>query len=202
MRLVGLTVGDDPDAWRALGFTVDRDRFTVGGVTIHLVGAHGERGILGWSLDPPLAGAVDGLAHLSTAAPVEQAVHANGVTHVDHVVAGTPDVRRTIAALGEVGLQPRRVVEGVREADRTYAFLLLGTCILEVIGPTRHDSEGTPRPAVFAGLAFVAPDLGAVATLDGMAGEPKPAIQPGRSIVTLRTQQAGVSVPVAVLTPR
>ena len=38
-RLVGLTVGDDPAAWRALGFDVADDRVTVGGVTLHLVGA-------------------------------------------------------------------------------------------------------------------------------------------------------------------
>ena len=109
---------------------------------------------------------------------------------------------RTLAALATVDLHPRRVVEGLRGGDSAYAFVLLGTCVLEVIGPREHDPGRTPRPAAFVGLAFVAHDLEAVAALDGVAGEPRDAVQPGRRIVTLRTQDHGVSVPVAVLTPR
>ncbi len=84
----------------------------------------------------------------------------------------------------------------------TSPFVLLGTCVLEVIGPREHDPARTPAPAAFVGLAFVAPDLDVVAGLDGVAGEPRDAMQPGRRIVTLRTREHGVSVPVALLTPR
>lgn len=201
-RLVGLTIGDRPEAWRSLGFEVDDDRFTVGGVTVHLVGDDGPRGLLAWSLDPVIEHEVDGLAHrpVLTAAPPRS--HRNGVTGIDHVVVGTPDVARTLQALAEVDLQPRRVVEGLRGGDRAYAFLVLGTCVLEVIGPGEHDPGRTPRPAAFVGLALVAEDLATVASLDGVAGQPGDAIQPDRRIVTLRTQRWGVSVPVAVLTPR
>lgn len=201
-RLIGLTVGDRPDAWRALGFEVDDDRFTVGGVTVHLVGDDGPRGLLAWSLDPAFEGDVDGLAHRPAVAPAPPRSHRNGVTGVDHVVVGTPHVGRTLQALAEVDLQPRRVVEGLRGGDRAYAFLVLGTCVLEVIGPRDHDPGRTPRPAAFVGLALVADDLGSLASLDAVAGEPRDAIQPGRRIVTLCTQERGVSVPVAVLTPR
>ena len=201
-RLVGLTVGDRPDAWRALGFAVEDDRFTVGGVTVRLVGDAGARGLLAWSLDPSLDHDVDGLAHGCAPDPVEERAHPNGVTGLDHVVVGTPHVARTLAALGEEGLEPRRTVDGLRGGDRVYAFLVLGTCVLEVIGPREHDPDRTPGPAAFAGVAFVAPELDTVASLDGVAGQAREAIQPGRRIVTLRTGDHGVSVPVALLTPR
>lgn len=201
-RLVGLVVGDRPDAWRAIGFDVDGDRVTVGGVTVELVGDDGDRGILGWSLAPAVDGDVDGLAHRHPAHPVGEREHPNGVTAVDHVVVGTPHVARTLEALAGVDLEPRRVDDGLRGGDRAYAFFLLGTCVLEVIGPREHDPARTPGPAAFVGLAFVAPDLDAVAALDGVAGEVRDAIQPGRRIVTLRTSEHGVSAPVAILTPR
>lgn len=201
-RLVGLTVGDRPEAWRAIGFDVDDDRVTVGGVTVHLAGDDGDRGLLAWSLDPPVAGDVDGLTHRHAPGPVGEQVHPNGVTAVDHVVVGTPHVARTLEALAAVDLHPRRVVDGLRGGDQSYAFVLLGTCVLEVIGPREHDPGRTPASAAFVGLAFVADDLEAVAALDGVAGRPRDAIQPGRRIVTLRTPEHGVSVPVALLTPR
>ena len=201
-RLIGLTVGDRPEAWRSLGFTVEGDRFTVGGVTIHLVGDDGPRGLLAWSMDPPVGEDVDGLASRPAPTPVPVVAHPNGVTAVDHVVAGTPDVDRTLAALAGIDLHPRRRVDGIRGGDRTYAFLLLGTCVLEVIGPRAHDPTRTPAPAAFVGLAFVADDLDDVIALPGVAGEPRDAVQPGRRIVTLRSHDHDVSVPVAVLTPR
>lgn len=201
-RLIGLTVGDRPDAWRSLGFRVTDDRLTVGGVTIHLAGDDGPRGLLAWSLDPPTTQAVDGLAPRPAPAPVPVVAHPNGVTAVDHVVAGTPHVDRTLAALAGIDLHPRRRVDGIRGGDRTYAFLLLDTCVLEVIGPRAHDPTRTPAPAALVGLAFVADHLDDVTALNGVAGEPRDAVQPGRRIVTLRSHDHDVSVPVAVLTPR
>ncbi|WP_348246498.1 hypothetical protein, partial [Salmonella enterica] len=69
--------------------------------------------------------------------------HRNGITAVDHVVVGTPDVERTLQALAGIDLHPRRRVDGIRGGDRAYAFLLLGTCVLEVIGPRTHDPTRT-----------------------------------------------------------
>lgn len=201
-RLVGVTVGDRPEAWRSLGFTVPDDRFTVGGVTIHLVGDEGPRGLLAWSLDPPVGEDVDGLASRPAPTPSPPQQHPNGVTAVDHVVVGTPHVDRTLQALAAIDLHPRRRVDGIRGGGRAYAFLLLGTCVLEVIGPRTHDPARTPAPAAFVGLAFVADDLDAVTALPGVAGNPRDAVQPGRRIVTLRGPDHDVSVPVAVLTPR
>lgn len=201
-RLTGLVVGDDPSAWRAIGFPVADDRLTVGGVTIRFAGSEGPRGILGWQLDPAVAGPVDGLASVeanpstpTTAAPPTGRGYA--VAALDHLVVATPDLERTTAALAGIGLRPRRTVDGVRgDTDVRYRFVLLGTCVLELIAPVAP--AGT-APAHFGGLAFTAPDLDAFTEV---TGPPRPAVQPGRHIVTVRTRDHDVSVPVAVLSPR
>jgi hypothetical protein len=207
-HLVGLVVGDDPAGWGALGLPVTGDRCTVGGVTIRLIGSDGPRGILGWQLDPAVDGEVHGLAEVDATGADDPADRARAgddpatgrgyaVSAVDHLVVSTPDVERTTAALGRVGLAPRRTVDAARgDAGVRYRFFLLGTCVLEVIGPTEPDGDG---PARFVGLAFTAPDLDAV---EHTTGPPRDAVQPGRRIVTLRTGAHDVSVPLAVLSPR
>lgn len=201
-RLTGLVVGDAPDAWRSVGLPVVGDRLTVGGVTIRLAGDDGPRGILGWQLDPPAATTVDGLAPAEatgSAAPRPDAASGRGdaVAALDHVVVATPDLERTTDALAAIGLTPRRTVDAARgDRDVRYRFFLLGTCVLELIAPAEPAGD---VPAHFGGLAFTAPDLDAFTQV---TGPPHAAVQPGRRIVTLRTDDHGVSVPIAVLTPR
>jgi hypothetical protein len=200
-RLTGLVVGDDPAAWAALGLPVVGDRVTVGGVTVRLVGSGGPRGVLGWELDPRVTQVVDGLAPADAHGPGEDPGPAPGrgyvVVALDHLVVATPDIARTIAALAGIGLEPRRTIDAVRgDAGVRYAFVLLGTCVLELIGPSE---PAGPDPAIFGGLAFTAPDL---EVFTEVTGPPRPAIQPGREIVTLRTHDHDVSVPIAVLSPR
>lgn len=196
--LRGLVIGDDPDAWRAAGFTVTGDMLTVGGVTIHLAGSDGERGIRGWWLDGAVAADADGLAHVPTPpAPVAEVDHANHVTGVDHVVAGTPDIDRTTAALAELGVHPRRTATGVRGRGATYRFFLLRTALLEVIAPAEVDADAD-GPARFSGLAFVGdPDR-----LGAFGSPARDAIQPGRRIATIETREWDISVPLAVMSPR
>ena len=83
------------------------------------------------------------------------------------------------------------------------AFFRLGSAILEVVQEPRGATErrGGDSPAFFWGLAFVAPDLEqTVAFLGDRAGDVRDAVQPGRRIATLR-RGAGLSVPVALMTP-
>ncbi len=200
-HLVGLVVGDEPASWAALGLPVTGDRLTVGGVTIRLAGAGGDRGVLGWELDPTPPGEVDGLRlAVATTAPVAgdgATGRGYAVAALDHLVVTTPDVGRTTRALAHLGLSPRRTVDGARGDDGVrYRFFLLGTCVLELIGPVEPTGDG---PARFGGLAFVGPDLDAFSEV---TGPPRDAVQPGRRIVTLDTGAHEVSVPVAVLTPR
>jgi hypothetical protein len=205
-RLTGVVVGDEPAAWQALGFPVVGDRFTVGGVTVRLAGADGARGILGWELDPPAGAAVDGLApaevHGVPAPAADPTAVPSGrgyaVAALDHLVVATPDLERTTAALGGLDLRPRRTVDAARgDVGVRYRFFLLGTCVLELVGPA-EPTDGD-QPARFGGVAFTAPDLGA---FPAVTGPPRDAVQPNRSIVTLDTRTHDVSVPVAVLTPR
>lgn len=202
VTLRGLVVGDAPEAWTRAGFRVAGDRLAVDGVTIHLIGDAGSRGIVGWTLAHPAPRTVDGLVHDDVGDPAPVRDHPNGARRVDHVVVGTPDVERTTAALGELGLEPRRTVTGLRGADDTvFRFFLLGTCLLELIGPTQP--TGSERPARFRGVAFVVDDLDATAArLGQLCGEPHEAVQPGRRIASLRHDDAGISVPVAFVTPR
>lgn len=199
--LRGLLIGDDPTAWEAVGFALDGDRFTVGGVTVRLAGAQGDRGILGWNLEHPSPEDVEGIAHVDVGPPAGITDHPNGATAVDHVVAGTSDLDRTTTALGRLGIVPRRTVRGLRGGkDTVFRFFLLGTALLEVIAPPVPTSD---RGARFWGLAFAVADLeAAAARLGDACGPPHDAVQPGRRIATLRHDRLGLSVSTAFMTER
>jgi hypothetical protein len=193
-----IVVGDPPDAWRAAGFTVDDDcTVRVGSVRIKLVGRDAGKRILGWSLrDVALAdGAeLDGLpTQSSSRPPASPAVHANGALVVDHLVVFTPDLDRTTQRLEALGIAARRT----RDSD-TYGstmrqrFFRLGEVILEVVGAPETSGDG---PAGFFGLAYTVDDLDDAKSLLGASlGDPKPAVQPGRRIATLRHKELGMSV--------
>ena len=209
--LVEVMVGDDPDPWSAIGFAVDDAGVSrVGGVRIRLVGADGRRGLLGWTLAGEVDDvgnghihAVDGLpTTVATAAPTggdaDTTAHPNGATGLDHLVVVTPDLDRTTTALAALSLDARRTREAGR--GRLQRFFRLGEVILEVVGPAEPSGDG---PATFWGLAFTVGDIEATAAqLGDRAGPPRPAVQPGRRITTLRGgAEGGVSVPVAFMSP-
>jgi catechol 2,3-dioxygenase-like lactoylglutathione lyase family enzyme len=167
----------------------------------------GARGLLGWSLRGIEAAAdLDGLPTTSCeqTPPGEAPAHPNGVTGLDHVVAISSDLDRTVARLEAAGLDLRRVREEPTPAGAPrQAFFRLGEAILEVVQepPEATERAGGDRPAFFWGLAFIAPDLErTVASLGDRVSEIRPAVQPGRQIATLR-RSAGLSVPVALMTP-
>jgi hypothetical protein len=209
-----VVVGDEPDAWRSAGFTVDDDGVArVGQVRVRLVGREAGKRIRTWSLrlletatldtDPsdPERTHIDGIPTTASTSPLsEPAAHPNGVLLIDHVVLVTPNQQRTIAAFERVGLDARRT----RETD-TYGapflqtFFRAGEVILELIGPEEPNGDG---PAGFFGLAFTVADLDATAALlgDGI-GAVKDAVQPGRRIGTLRHKQFDISVATALMSP-
>ncbi len=203
-----LTVADAPGAWRACGFEVDGDSCVLDGTRVRLAGEDAGRGLVRWSLrevaEPPQ---LDGLPteHSNRPPPAAAPAHPNGVTGLDHVVAVTPVLDRTVAALEAAGLDLRRVREEPTPAGAPrQAFFRLGRVILEVVQEPEQAIEkagGSDRPAFFWGLALLAPDLDAtVARLGDRVGEARDAVQPGRRIATLR-RSAGLSVPVALITP-
>jgi catechol 2,3-dioxygenase-like lactoylglutathione lyase family enzyme len=203
-----LTVADPPDTWAALGFAVEGDSCVVGEVRVRLAGPDAGKGLTGWSLREIEATELDGLPteRSERPAPEQASPHPNGIAGLDHVVAITPDLDRTAAALERAGLDLRRVREEPTPAGAPrQAFFRLGAVVLEVVQEPEEAIEraggGRDRPAFFWGLAFLAPDLDAtVAGLGERAGEVRDAVQPGRRIATLR-RSAGLSVPVALMTP-
>jgi catechol 2,3-dioxygenase-like lactoylglutathione lyase family enzyme len=212
-----LTVADEPSAWAELGFAVEGDTCVVGEVRIWLAGRDAGNGLVGWALRG-LGGSnaggegngvdeidLDGLATtFPDREPPASSVHPNGITALDHVVAISSDLDRTIAALRAAGLDLRRVREEPTPAGAPrQAFFRLGAEILEVVQapPEAIERTGGDRPAFFWGLAFIAADLEAtVAELGEQASQVRDAVQPGRRIATLR-RSAGLSLPVALMTP-
>ncbi|HEY1356188.1 MAG TPA: VOC family protein [Solirubrobacterales bacterium] len=202
-----LTVVDTPAAWRQIGFVLDGDTCVVSQTRIRLAPSDPGLGLTGWSLRGIAeSAALDGIATArSDRMPPEVArEHPNGVTALDHVVAITPDLERTVAAMESAGLDLRRVREEPTPAGAPrQAFFRLGEVVLEVIQEPKDAVEraGGDHPAFFWGLAFVAPDLDAtVASLGERVGEIRDAVQPGRRIATLR-RSAGLTLPVALMTP-
>lgn len=200
-----LTVSDRPGAWSELGFEFAADTVVVGEVRICLAGSEAGRGLTGWSLRGIEGTELDGLSTTLSDRPPPSAgpAHPNGITGLDHVVAITPALDRTVAALQAAGLDLRRIREEPTPAGAPrQAFFRLGATILEVVQEPVEATErhGGNRPAFFWGLAFVAPDLDAtVAGLGDRVSEIRAAVQPGRRIATLR-RSAGLSVPIALMT--
>jgi hypothetical protein len=201
-----LTVADRPETWAALGFAIEGDICVLGEVRIRLAGEGAGKKIAGWSLRDIEDTELDGLptARSDRSPPSAPPPHPNGLTLVDHVVAITPALGRTVAALQRAGLGLRRIREEPTPAGAPrQAFFRLGATILEVVQepPEAIERNGADRDAFFWGIALAAPDLEAtVARLGDRVSEIRPAVQPGRQIATLR-RSAGLALPVALITP-
>jgi hypothetical protein len=206
-----IVVGDEPDAWRAAGFTVDADGTCHNAtVRIRLVGRDGGKRIRGWSLRDTVPASlgddtIDGLVTQSgDDPPAEPAVHPNGTRSIDHIVLATPDSARTVAALEVVGFEARGVRQtGNYGAPMRQTFFRAGEVIVELIGPGEPGpADESTGPAAFFGLAFTVDDLDATATLLAEAlGTVKDAVQPGRRIATMRHKLLDVSVATAFMSP-
>jgi hypothetical protein len=200
-----LTLADDPAAWSALGFAVEGDRCQLGSVRLRFARAPDAAGVLGWSLRDVASTELDGLPTTISQRPVPPpaATHPNGVIAIDHVVAITPDLDRTVPALQAAGLDLRRVREEPTPAGAPrQAFFRLDREVLEVIQEPDHviaRAGGAERPVRFWGLALLVEDLDRAAELlASHLGEIRPAVQPGRRIATVG-RSAGLAVPLALI---
>lgn len=197
-----LLVADPPELWEELGFRVEDDACQVGSVQIRLDSRAGKR-IVSWALCGIDTDDLDGLATtLSSSNGREPAPpHPNGVTAIDHVVAFSPDLDRTVAALEAAGLDLRRIREEPTPAGAPrQAFFRLGEVILECVQLPDSPELDRSRGATLWGLAVRTGDMDATAEFLGdRLGEPRPAVQEGRTIATLR-RDAGSTVPLAFMT--
>jgi len=203
--LAAVRIGGDAAAWEALGFTVS----AAGAIAL----ANGAIDLAPGSalvVDPAgsdvaVPDEVDGVRVVpGTAGP--GAVHPNGAREIDHVVLVTDSLERTSSAVTEqLGLPQRRlreVGEGatqVRQAFHRFAPAADGTagCIVEIV-----ESPRTQGPTALFGLVVIVDDIEAVCAELGpdLIGRPKPAVQPGRLIATVRSS-AGLGLPVALMSP-
>lgn len=204
VEIAEVLVADEPEAWAAAGFRVDADGGArIGSVRIRLVGREHGLGIVGWSLRgvPADLNDVDGVpTQVCTEPAAEPAVHPNGVVTIDHLVLLSPDLARTVAALGGLGVEPRRERDGELGGQTVrQVFFPFGDVILEVVGSPGTTSQG---PSTMWGLTYVVADLDSTETYfgDGISA-PKDAVQPGRRIATLRHRQFDLSVRTALITP-
>lgn len=123
---------------------------------------------------------------------IETVGHTQGTTaegwDLDHVVLLVPDVENAIAVLGAAGLSPRLRLD-VR--GRPTAFFRVGPLLEVIQSPVR-------APSIY-GVALVTEEpLEVVAlrwrSMGREVTDPKPAIQPGRRILTVRAVEAGFAV--------
>lgn len=229
MSIEQIALADDPERWESLGFCVSDASVRLGGVRVALAGRGAGRGILGWTLREIASVELDGLstamaetrespagdpaqAHTGTDPSHSQplsprpasAEHPNGVAGIDHVVAMSPDLDRSVAALQAAGLDLRRIREQPTPAGAPrQAFFRLGEVILELVQEPADvvaaRPDGAGGPARFWGLALLSDDLErTVSRLGEHSSEIRPAVQPGRQIATLR-RSAGLAVPVALM---
>ncbi len=196
VRLASVVVGGDARAWAALGFTVDAAgaiAFANGAIEVE----PGPPGAIALTVDASDAVTdVIGGVPLRFGTSVPAADHANGCFELDHVVIVTPSIDRTSAALADVlGLPQRRVRETATVRQAFHRFDGRG-CIIELVESARSVH------AALWGLVVNTFDLDRFVELAGpdLVGEPKPAVQPGRRIATVRPA-AGLGLPVAVMSP-
>ncbi len=203
-----LTLADEPANWSSLGFDVADGCCQLGTVRLRFAGAAAtpqQPGILGWSLRDVAGIELDGLPTTISrrSAPAPAPPHPNGVVAIDHVVAASPQLDRSVAAFQAAGLDLRRVREEPTPAGAPrQAFFRLADVVLELIQEPEQAiarGGGPEHPARFWGLALVVEDLDrAVELLAPHVGEARTAVQPGRRIATVR-RSAGLAAPLALM---
>ena len=124
--------------------------------------------------------------------------HPVGAIGLDHVVVATDSLERTCGAIADATGAPLKRVREVGEIRQGFHRVGGGGLIVEVV-----ERAGLPEgPATLWGLVLNVEDLDVAVERIGEAsiGAAKPAVQPGRSIATVR-EDAGLGLPVALMTP-
>lgn len=145
--------------------------------------------------DRDVVGTIDGVALSACAPDVAQGDPARlGAFAVDHLVMMTDSLERTSAEVARVTGQPlKRIREAPGGVRQGFHRLGPGGVIVEIV-----ERADVTTPALW-GFVLTVRDLdAAIAGADGLIGEARDAVQPGRRIATVRSA-AGLGVPVALL---
>ena len=192
VHLVQLVVGGSCDPWRLIGLNFDDDHLCRIG-RVNLLVTDGLPGsTLGWAFEqvlPAIDGIAAGIAHPAAA------VVARDYSRIDHVVVMTDSLERTSGALSDTALLERRRIREVGDGVRQ-AFHRSGEVIIEVV------QTPTAKHASLWGFVLVADAFDEVVTRLGksVVTAPKPAVQAGRRIATVR-REVGLGVNVALMSP-
>lgn len=197
-QIAELRIAAEPRAWADAGFAVGDDVTRIGSVPVRFAAE------TGWTLAGPRGADFDGLPTVLGAAQhlaVAAVEHPNGALAIDHVVAFTSELERTISAFEDNGIRCRRIREvGPPEQQLRQAFFRFGEVIAEVV-EVPAEQAGPDGAARFWGVTVTVADLDAAADLLGdLLGTIRDAAQPGRRIATVR-KQAGLGLPVALISP-
>ena len=203
-RVVAITVGGRAAPWYDIGIVSG----LLGDVRLNIdeslpVGLH-HLDLVGC---PTRASHIAGLpvVHVDDAQVVDTVAPSNAapqfvlhIVGVDHVVVLADDVRATC---NEIAAQSGAPLKRVKEGDRgVQGFHRWGSVILEVVERRLVAPSDSATTAAYWGLVVVVDQINEVATHLGpdVIGAPKPAVQPGRRIATVRSG-AGLGVPLALM---
>ncbi len=197
-RVEWLTIGGDRQRWRALGFTVSSEGLVPFMFTSLRI-VDGEPGIQGWTLSgiDPAIDEIDGLSTtVVDAAPPVFAQHANGAVELDHLVVLTGSLERSCGAIADATGAPLKRVRELGDTRQGFHRVGRGGVIVEVV----ERREVGDDPALFWGVVINVADIDAAIDVAGpeLVGSAKDAVQPGRRIVTVRSE-AGLGLPVAMM---
>lgn len=199
-RVEWITVGGAPEPWERLGLVVVDGLVPLFGTGVR-IDPVASPGIAGWSISGIGADVVeiDGVLTAPVApAPPILVEHPIGAIGLDHIVVATDSLERTSAAVEAVTGAPLRRVREVGPIRQGFHRVGGGGLIVEVVERTGL-AEG---PASLWGFVINVEDLEAAVERIGPAtiGDITPAVQPGRSIATVR-EAAGLGVPLALMSP-
>lgn len=204
--LVEVAVPDDPRSWEDAGFVVQDGRVRLGPLAVRLGAPEVRLGFDGHTVT-----AFGGIpTEVIGAAPsVSAEPHPNGVDGFDHVVIMATDLDGVRTTLADAGLGIRRErPTRLGGSSMTQVFAFAGSVLLEIVAPSEPQADPVRGPLFQVwGFAANSADLDAtVAWFDrhrpGACSPARPAVQPGRSIATVRRAMCAMALELAIMSPR
>lgn len=197
--IAAVRFADDPGGWESIGFAVRRvdgdARIDLEGADLVLAPSGASTALVVSGIEPAGIDGIEVIEASATGPGASRAAHPNTATSLDHVVIASNSLERTSAAIeAALGAPLKRVREAgpVRQG-----FHRVGGVIVEIVESAAHPGDR----AVIWGVAVNVVDLdAAVAAAPDRIRAPRPAVQPGRRIASVR-RDAGLTLPVALMTP-
>jgi hypothetical protein len=191
-----LRIGGPVEPWTALGLHVVDDQAVIAGVLLRFEG--GPPGLHGWGLadtpvDIPLID-IDGIPTDAQARPTQLVDSHLPIVGFDHVVINTSSLERTCGAIEAATGEPLKRIRDVGSIRQ--GFHRFHDIVIEVV----ESPQVVVPEASLWGFVWNVADLNELCGQwgPGVVSAPKPAVQPGRFIATVRAH-VGLGLPVALM---